>query len=554
MKFVKSILGLIFLLTFFQSCAFNLKAEPEIFIRFNQLGYLPNDIKIAVVLSETDLKGKSIYIYKSNSKEKISAIKFGKNFGTHGNFKFTYQIDFTNLQTKGEYYFQFGQQKSSAFKVNENIFNGIADSLLQFFKVQRCGYTNPFLHQVCHISDATKIIDGNNTFLKTIDVTGGWHDAGDYVKFLNTTSFATYMLLFAYDFDPVKFGFDNDKNNIPDILEEAKIGLDWMIRCLYNENKFVTQVQDLRDHDVGWRLPETDTLRFDRPAFVGVGKNLIGIYSAAMAIASRIWRDKIHYPEFAKQCLSTAEKIYSIRNNVTNVDSSGTGMYLDKNFEGKLALGAIELFITTGKSIYLNDATNYGDAAGPDFWWSWGNINSLAHYRIASYISRFKEYLEKNLTQFNKNHKQNLFGKATNPSWGTNVTLAGVALQNILYKKISGNTTFDSVSISQRDFILGKNPWGISFISGYGKNFTKNFHHQIAYYKKNLPGGFAAGPASKDFVDNAKITFEKSDKYFKFQSKEDFYRDDRMDYITNEPTISGNSTAIFVFGVLSSKK
>jgi hypothetical protein len=239
---------------------------------------------------------------------------------------------------------------------------------------------------------------------------------------------------------------------------------------------------------------------------------------------------------------------------VTNVDSSGTGMYLDKNFEGKLALGAIELFITTGKSIYLNDATNYGDAAGPDFWWSWGNINSLAHYRIASYISRFKEYLEKNLTQFNKNHKQNLFGKATNPSWGTNVTLAGVALQNILYKKISGNTTFDSVSISQRDFILGKNPWGISFISGYGKNFTKNFHHQIAYFKKNLPGGFAAGPASKDFVDNAKITFEKSDKYFKFQSKEDFYRDDRMDYITNEPTISGNSTAIFVFGVLSSKK
>lgn len=442
-----------------------------------------------------------------------------------------------------------------SFKINENVFKGIADSLLQFFKVQRCGGTNPLLHEPCHLSDATKLIEGKKIIFKSLDVTGGWHDAGDYVKFLNTTAFATYMLLFSYEFDPVKFGFDNNKNGAPDVLEEAKVGLDWMLRCYsQNNGQLVTQVQDLRDHEVGWRLPENDSLRFDRPAFLGIGKNLIGIYSATMALGARIWRDKFQYPEFSNLCLGAAEKIYSLKNTADDIDSSGSGMYLDNNYAGKLSLGAIELYKTTYKKNYINDAVKYADSAGADFWWSWGNLNSLAHFRLASFFPKYIDYIEKNLIEFVSTQKKNVFGKGMNLSWGTNATLLGITLQNILYKKLTNSTRFDSVAVSQRDFILGKNPWGVCFINGFGTNYTKNFHHQIAYIKKKLPGGFAAGPASKDFVEKANIVFEKKDEYFNFQSSEDYYRDDRMDYITNEPTISGNATALFVFGVLSSGK
>jgi len=536
------------------SCSLNLQAEPEIYIRFNQLGFTPNGLKTAVILSYNKLDGRTISIFNTKSGEKVYSAFFEKNLGTYGDFPFTYSIDFSKIKTVGEYYIQYAQQKTFPFKISVNVFDGLADSLLQFFRVQRCGYTDPFLHNVCHISDATSMIDGDRTIAKTIDVTGGWHDAGDYVKFLNTTAFATYMLLFSYDFDPVKFGFDNNKNGTPDILEEAKVGLDWMLRSYYDKNKLITQVQDLRDHDVGWRLPEEDQLGFDRPAFVGMGKNLIGIYSATMALASRIWKDKLHYPEFSNLCISAAENIYSIKDKVADVDSSGSGQYLDKKYEGKLALGAIELYMTTFKASYLNDATTYADSANSDFWWSWGNINSLAHYRLAKFIPRFTDYIKNNLEVFNKNKDNNLFGKGTDISWGTNVTLLGITLQNILYKKLTNDNKFDSVAVFQRDFILGRNPWGISFISNTGKNFTKYFHHQIAKIKGRLPGGFAAGPAKKEFLDKMKIVYDQPDKYAKFQTNEDYYRDDRMDYITNEPTITGNATAIFVFGNLSERK
>ena len=544
----------LFLLGVLPGCTLNLKAEPEIFVRFNQAGFTPNDIKTAVVLSTNNLEGRAISLMEGKKGKKVISILFGMNQGAYGNFPFTYLLDFTQIKNAGDYYFQYANQKTYSFKISKNVFNGIADSLLQFFRVQRCGYTNPFLHKICHISDATSLIEGKQTIAKTIDVTGGWHDAGDYVKFLNTTAFSTYLLLFSYDFDPVRFGFDDNKNGIPDILEEAKVGLDWMLRCYYGKNKLVTQVQNLRDHDVGWRSPEDDPLGFDRPAFVGMGKNLIGIYSAAMALASRIWRDKLNYPEFANQCLSTAENIYLIRKIAANVDSSGSGQYVDSRFEGKLALGAVELYMTTSKPHYLNDASAYADSAGSDYWWSWGNINSLADYRLAKFIPRFSGYIKKNLNEFNKNKNNNLFSKGTALSWGTNVTLLGITLQNILYKKLTNDTQFDSVAVLQRDFILGRNPWGVSFIFNIGKNFTINFHHQIAKIKGRLPGGFAAGPATKEFVDKSKIVFEKEDKYAKFQTKESYYRDDRMDYITNEPTISGNATAIFVFGNLSSSK
>jgi hypothetical protein len=370
------------------------------------------------------------------------------------------------------------------------------------------------------------------------------------VKFLNTTAFATYMLLFSYEFDPNKFSWDKNNNNIPDILEEAKVGLDWMLRCLYEKNKLITQVQDLRDHDAGWRMPEDDPIGFDRPAFIGIGKNLIGIYSATMALASRIWTNKINYPEFANKCLAAAESLYALKDKVPDIDSSGTGMYLDKTFKGKLALGAIELYITTKKPIYLEDAVTYADSAKSDYWWSWGDINALADYKLGKIIPRFGSYIKNNLDKFNKNKNKNLFGEGTAATWGTNVALLGISLQNILYKKLTGDVRYDSLETYQRDFILGRNPWGISFISGIGNNYTINFHHQIFFIKKKLPGGFAAGPASKDVLDKYKIILEKKDKFYKFQTNESIYRDDRMDYITNEPTITGNATAIFIYGNL----
>jgi len=524
----------------------------KIFIRLNQVGFLPGDIKTAVVMSEKPVANKRFSVSKMSGAAPVFQSTAVSKIKYSSKFKYIYELDFSSVKKTGNYYIMFAGRKSQIFKIGSDLYGSVVDSLLQFFQVQRCGYTDPRLHKVCHIADATKIILGEKEIPESYDVTGGWHDAGDYVKFLNTTAFTTYLLLFSFDFDPVKFGFDNDKDGTPDVLAEAKIGLDWLLRAEYNKFQLVTQVQGLQDHDVGWRMPEDDPLTFNRPAYIGIGKNLIGIYSATMALASRIWRFKCNYDEYADRCLTAAENIFSVRNSVPDVDSSGSGMYIDRKYLGKLALGAVELYMTNRQRNLLVEAKEYADSAGSDYWWSWGDINSLADYRLARIDTTYIKYIRSNLLHFKETAKTHSFDEGVDYSWGTNVTLLGVTLQNILYKELTGSTEFDSVAIAQRDFILGKNPWGLSFISKIGKKYSRNLHHQVAFLTGGyLPGGFSAGPIKKIAYEQSALQMPKYDRLSLFQADSVVYFDTKEDYLSNEPTIVGNATAVFVMGYFS---
>ncbi len=526
-------------------------AKSEIFIRTSQVGFAPENFKSAIILSAVNLENEAFYILDARSKRIDFQGKIDKSKGTFGKFPFSYKIDFTNFSKEGSYVIAVKANKSIEFKIDKNLFALVIKELMRFFPVQRCGYTNPIGHQVCHIADATYLVDGDKVLSETIDVTGGWHDAGDYVKFFNTTAVTTYTLLFAYDLNKVKLDFDYDKNGVPDILEEVKVGLDWLLRAQTKDNRFITQVQNLQDHEVGWRLPEDDSLTFNRPAYIGIGKNLIGIYSAALSLASRIWKKEFHDDEFSKICLESAEKYYKIRNEVADIDSSGSGQYLDKSFKGKLALGASELYLSTKDRSYLKDAFEYATDEGGNYWWSYGDISTFAHYRLAKYDKSFKHLIKQSLIHFNKHSRDKLFGETVALGWGSNVTLLGTAIQASLYEKLSRRKHYDSLKYTIRDYMLGRNQWGISFVSNVGKNYSKYLHHQISYLNKiTLPGGFAAGATSKSSLESYNLPFERRDKYLRFQTEFAFYRDDRMDYVTNEPTIIGNAMAILFFSFL----
>jgi len=521
----------------------------SIFIRTNQVGFLPEDIKTAIVMSKSDLGRQQFYIIENKSSE----VKFEGSIkdlpSVYGNFNFCYEIDFSPLIENGKYKIKLLDTESYPFEIDNSIFNDVRDSLSLFFKAQRCGPTNPILHQPCHLSDAEKIIGYKDSTSR--DLTGGWHDAGDYVKFLKTTALTTYLLLFSYEFDPQKFGYDLDKNDVPDILEEAKIGLDWLLRCNVDYQTFVSQVQNENDHNIGWRLPENDSLQFMRPAFVSIGKNTIGIYTATLALASRIWKSKFYENEFADSCLLTAERFYSLRNDVQDIDSTYSTHYPEKDFNGKLALAAVELFNCTKNPKYLSEAINYGTKAGSDYWWSVGDINALADYKIAQHKQDFVKYIFQNLKHFKEKSDSSFLREGLAYSWGTTNTFLGVSLQSILYKKITGSTEFDQLSVFQRDYILGRNPWGISFIYNIGKVFPNNLHSQVAFFNNGyLPGALTAGPVPSKLLGKYKIE-RQNFTFSQFNSDSIIYYDDRFDYLSNEPTIISNATALFVFGCLS---
>lgn len=520
-----------------------------IYIRSNQVGFLPEDTKTAVILSKIDLQGKNFSILNNNTEEIQLEKSIADTPSVYGDFNFCYEVDFSEIKNSGKYKIKLLDFESYPFQIGSSIYNAVRDSLSLFFQAQRCGPTNPILHQPCHLSDASKIIGYKDSTAR--DLTGGWHDAGDYVKFLKTTAYTTYILLFSYEFDPQKFGYDLNKNSVPDILEEAKVGLDWMLRCNVDDKTLVSQVQNESDHNVGWRLPENDTLRFDRPAFVSIGKSTIGIYTATLALASRIWKNKFYDDEFSNRCFKTAEKFYSFRNSVQDLDSTFSNHYAEKDFNGKLALAAIELYNSTNETKYLSESVDYGKKAGSDFWWSVGDINSLAHFKIAKHNPEFIRYIYNNLLSSLNKSRKSFLREGLDYSWGTTNAFLGISLQAILYKNLTGSKEFDSLNIYQRDYVLGRNPWGVCFINGVGTNFPKNLHSQIAYFNhKHLPGALSAGPAPVDILIRYKIERE-NDNYSAFNTNRTNYFDDRIDYITNEPTIVGNATALFVYGYFS---
>jgi endoglucanase len=541
-SFQKTLLFLFIFLSF--DCS--LEAKEKIYIRLNQVGFLPEDLKTAVVFSDVNLDNKFYEIFSTKNEQTILKNSLKSSSITVENFDHAYEIEFSSLVRAGEYRLKIGDSESFPFLVGSSIFNHVADSLLLFFKVQRCGPTDPYLHKVCHLYDVERII-GEEPGISA-DLTGGWHDAGDYIKFLSTTALATYLMIFAYEFDPIKYGFDRNGDGVPDILEEAKVGLDWLLRCNYSKDKLITQVQDLRDHEAGWRLPEDDSLRYNRPGFLGIGKNQIGIYTAVMSLAYRIWKEKFLDEEFAGRCLTSAVNIFSLRHNAPDIDKSYTGFYQDDNFLGKLALGAVELYLSTGEKKYLNEASEYAHEADADYWWSWGNVNSLAHYKLAKIDPDFIKYLEKNLNFFNEKKDSSIFKEATGYTWGSTNTFLGAALQAILYKDLTASSKYDSLAVYQRDFVLGRNRWGMSFIYNIGQSFPQNLHSQIAFFNNGRhPGALAGGPVSVDIFEKYEIKrVNFANNIFNLDSLK--YFDDRHDYLTNEPSIISNATALFVFG------
>ena len=180
--------------------------KPEtIYIRVNQLGYLPDESKIAIAFSHDAIREKILLISKE-SKSSMATLKpkrsKSKGWGT---FNYYYEIDFSQIESPGNYFLQ-GQKsksKSQTFSISPNAYQNQTETLLDFMRQQRCGY-NPFLDVVCHQKDGRSMFGPmpDSTF---VDASGGWHDAGDQLKYLITGSYATAHMLLAFELYPDKF-------------------------------------------------------------------------------------------------------------------------------------------------------------------------------------------------------------------------------------------------------------------------------------------------------------------------------------------------------------
>ncbi|MBC7873312.1 MAG: glycoside hydrolase family 9 protein, partial [Ferruginibacter sp.] len=250
------------------------KENVSAWIRVNQLGYTPGGIKVAVWCSKEQLAVSSWHLTDIQSGKIVATGKTGKSFGYYGPFKQTYRIDFSAYKKPGRYYLQAGGARSPEFIIGEDVYKGAADFCLRYMRQQRTGF-NPYLKDSCHTHDGY-VLYGEKAGIKDstrIDVVGGWHDASDYLQYSSTSANATYHLLMAWRDFPEIFtdkmqanGLDG-KNGMADVLDEAKWGLDWLLKMHPRPDWMFNQIADDRDH-MGMRMPKQDSFYgrgYERP-------------------------------------------------------------------------------------------------------------------------------------------------------------------------------------------------------------------------------------------------------------------------------------------------
>ena len=179
-------------------------ASAQSWIRVNQLGYLPHSTKAAVLASKDPaLAVKQFQIQDAHTGARVHQFSTVQSAGAYGPFASTWRLDFSQLTTPGSYVIVVDTVRSHSFRIGSDVYDGTADFLLRYMRQQRCGY-NPFLRDSCHTRDGYIIYSPglDSTF---IDVTGGWHDAADYLQYVTTSASATYQMLFAYEENPEAF-------------------------------------------------------------------------------------------------------------------------------------------------------------------------------------------------------------------------------------------------------------------------------------------------------------------------------------------------------------
>ncbi|WP_423820231.1 glycoside hydrolase family 9 protein [Salinimicrobium sp. TIG7-5_MAKvit] len=586
-------LTIVSLLLFISSVSIASEVDGDsIFIRVNQAGYLKEDTKVAIAFSEASVKG-NFSLHDAETGKRIFRGKIvPSEVKVWGTFSHYYSLDFSEVKTPGRYFIKVNNNRSKSFGIGrEHSYKDYHEDLIGFMRQQRCGY-NPFLDMVCHQRDGRSMYGPmpDSTF---VDVSGGWHDAGDQLKYLITSSNATARMLKAYELAPDKFGDkvnelgQEQPNGIPEVLDEAKWGLDWIHKMHAGPNMLFHQVADDRDH-LGMKWPDKDSSDYGwgpnsyRVAYFANGKpqglrehkskatgiaNLAGRSAAAMAIAARIWREELNDPVFAEKCEKAAFELYAMgkeQEGYQQGNSYGSPYrYNEDTWADDMEWGAAELFKNTGDQEFLEDAKRYAKLANTV---SWTDKEDAEHYRYYPFINvghfalyeHVDEETKKELAGYYRTGIEHALERGAKNAfqigvpfiWCSNNLAVALTTQMILYEKMTGDTQYHDFMLAQRDWLLGRNPWGTSMFMNIPETgeYPEDVHTSVWYLtKKEVPGGLVDGPVYASVYNSLTgLHLAEPDEFSKFQNDFVVYHDDFGDYSTNEPTMDGTAGAIFM--------
>lgn len=565
-------------------------------VRINQIGYLPEATKVAVFMSNEAVQVNGFELVDAFAGEAVWRSDAVRPMGALGQMRMTCRLDFSALKTDGAYYIKVlssgGETRSEIFPINPKVYDGAADFVLNYMRQQRCGW-NPFFKDSCHRKDG--IIVGHpdpkkdSTFL---DVTGGWHDASDCLQYTTTSANAIYQMMFAYQSNPEAFS-DNHladgtpgRNGIPDIIDEIYWGLKWLDKMNPEPGEMYNQIADDRDH-VGMRVPNDDQADYGwgkgeyRPVWFCSGEpqqrgkrgdknkttgvaSTAGKFASDFAFGAEIL--KPFYPEFAEKIGAKAQAAYDAGVAKPGVCQTASVVspyiYEEDNWVDDMELAAYEMFRRTGDKKYRTEAIEYARREPVTPWmgadsarhYQWYPFMNMGHYRIARNFggkvsAEFIRNIRSGIQRVYERGKDHPFMFGIPGIWCSNNLTSAMLTQCILYRELTGDTTYQEMEGSLRDWLLGCNPWGVSMIVELPKGgiFPTQPHSFIINYKMgNTTGGLVDGPVyATIFGSLLGIRTDGGVNYEEFQPGDLVYHDSTHDYSTNEPTMDGTASLTF---------
>lgn len=605
-------------------------APAGAYVRVNQVGYPANASKRAYLMASAAETG-ATFAVRNASGTTVFTGPIGASLGSWSKaYPYVYALDFTSVSTAGTYTIAVSgplAASSPAFKVDSgaNLYRTPLANGLSFYRNERDGpnfIPSPLRTAGGHLNDAHAMtyltpnanpsgrFSGDLTPLGvTIDASGGWWDAGDYLKFLALESYTTSLLLAGVRDFPAQMGSGSTTSNY---TAEARFGTDWLLRMWDDPSRTLYyqvgigegNAKTIGDHDL-WRLPQDDDAyggsdplyRYirNRPVFRAgqpgspISPNLAGRDAAALALCYQVFRASD--AAYANRCLLAAEHIFDLANTAPKgnlLTAIPYSFYPETEWRDDLELGATELARAlqsgpppaglphTDASFYLQEAAHWANAyiTGPNDAADTLNlydVTGLAHYELvkafaaagnpsgletspAALVADLKKQLDRALAQAAKDPFQFGFPWAT---WDTTSHGAGLAVTASEYDELTGTNTYADWSGRWLANILGANAWGTSLIVGDGTTFPHCMQHQVANIVGSLDGtaptlAGAAVEGPNGIVYSGTVSGMRlcppdgTDVFAQFNSKA-LYKDDVQSFSTVEPALDLTASSPLAF-------
>jgi endoglucanase len=545
------------------------QAWASAFVRVNQLGYETTGSKRAYLMASASEAGATFSV-KNSSGVVVYMASIGALLGSWSSaYPDVYALDFDSFQTAGTYTIAVsGPQAatSPAFKIDTgtNVYSAALTNALSFYQNERDGpnfIPSALRTAAGHVNDEsanvylTPSMNSNGRFSGSltptgavIDASGGWWDAGDYMKFVQTHTYTVAEMLIGVRDFPNQMGAGSTSSNF---VAESKFGLDWLQK-MWNDSSQTLYYQvaigngnakTLSDHDI-WRLPQADDTyngctslyRYicHRPVFINtaggsgalISPNLAGRLAADFALCYHAYQTSD--PAYANQCLLSAEHVFALANTNPSgnlLTAAPFSFYPETEWRDDLELGATELYFAlqgcgtgctlpsglpqTSPSFYLQQAAFWANAyiTGPNDAADTLNlydVSGLAHYELyramslagnpgglattqAALLADLKKQLDKAVTQSGADP----FGFGfTWAAFDTTSHGEGLVAMANEYDFLTGQSTYSAYADRWLGNILGANAWGQSLIVGDGSSSPDCMQHQVA----NLVGSTNGTP------------------------------------------------------------